>query len=58
LEYRGYDSAGVFGINNSKEIFLEKAVGKVSNLATKVESNSKKDNNYNNGIAHTRWATH
>ena len=43
LEYRGYDSAGAFGINNSGEIFLEKAVGKVSNLATKVETNNKKD---------------
>jgi len=58
LEYRGYDSAGVFWINTSQNTFLEKAVGKVSNLATKVETNDKKDNNYNNGIAHTRWATH
>ncbi len=58
LEYRGYDSAGVFGINESKETFLEKSVGKVSNLAAKVEANKNKDYTYNNGIAHTRWATH
>ena len=58
LEYRGYDSAGVFGISESKDTFLEKAVGKVSNLATKVEINKDKNNKYNNGIAHTRWATH
>lgn len=38
--------------------FLEKAIGKVSNLATKVEKNPTKDDNYITGIAHTRWATH
>lgn len=58
LEYRGYDSAGVFWIDHSQNTFLEKAVGKVSNLATKVETNKHKDKNYNNWIAHTRWATH
>ena len=40
------------------EIFLEKAVGKVSNLATKVEKNDKRNADYTTGIAHTRWATH
>lgn len=58
LEYRGYDSAWVFGINTTGEKFLEKAVWKVSNLATKVETNDAKNENYSNGIAHTRWATH
>ena len=58
LEYRGYDSAGVFGITSSWDIFLEKAVWKVTNLATKVEKNILKDGEYNCGIAHTRWATH
>ncbi|NVP17639.1 glutamine--fructose-6-phosphate transaminase (isomerizing) [Candidatus Gracilibacteria bacterium] len=58
LEYRGYDSAGVMGVNSKGEVFLEKAIGKVSNLATKVEKRENKDNNYNCGIAHTRWATH
>jgi glucosamine--fructose-6-phosphate aminotransferase (isomerizing) len=58
LEYRGYDSAGVFGVNENKQFFLEKAIGKVSNLAGRVEKNLQKDNVYTNGIAHTRWATH
>ncbi len=58
LEYRGYDSAGVFWITKTGEIFLEKAVGKVTNLATKVEKNSNKKGDYNCWIAHTRWATH
>jgi len=58
LEYRGYDSAGVFGITKNGKIFLEKSTWKVSNLAWKVELNEKKDKNYKSGIAHTRWATH
>ncbi len=58
LEYRGYDSAWVFWINEKGEIFLEKAVWKVSNLAGKVELNKDKNKDYNSGIAHTRWATH
>ncbi len=58
LEYRGYDSAGLFSINNSWEFTIEKAVGKVSNLATQVEKNIDKNISYSNGIAHTRWATH
>jgi len=40
LEYRGYDSAGVFWIDNSGNKFLEKSVWKVSNLAMKVEKSS------------------
>ncbi|MDD4151621.1 MAG: glutamine--fructose-6-phosphate transaminase (isomerizing) [Candidatus Gracilibacteria bacterium] len=58
LEYRGYDSAGICEINNSGEFFLEKAVGKVSNLASKVENLGKDLTGFNTGIAHTRWATH
>jgi glucosamine--fructose-6-phosphate aminotransferase (isomerizing) len=37
---------------------LEKAVGKVSNLATRVEKNTTRNDAYITGIAHTRWATH
>ena len=40
------------------EIFLEKAIGKVSNLASKVEKNPASKKGYITGIAHTRWATH
>lgn len=58
LEYRGYDSAGVVAINNENEVFVEKAVGRVSALATKVEARNTDENTYTTGIAHTRWATH
>lgn len=69
LEYRGYDSAWVFWININWDTFMEKAIWKVSNLATKIEKNkvnfkesslenSNKSRNFNNWIAHTRWATH
>ena len=46
LEYRWYDSAGVFWVNDKKEFFLEKAVWKVSNLAGKVEKSLEKENTY------------
>jgi len=58
LEYRWYDSAGVFWVTKNWKIFLEKAVWKVSNLAWKVEKTKNKDLEYTNWIAHTRWATH
>lgn len=58
LEYRGYDSAGVVGVNDQGEVFVQKAIGKVSNLATKVEHNINHLKVYTTGIAHTRWATH
>lgn len=57
LEYRGYDSAGIACIDESKNIFLKKAVGRVSALATKVDA-VEDTTVYNTGIAHTRWATH
>jgi len=55
LEYRGYDSAGVALINDSDELNVYKAKGKVDNL---VEFCEDKDVNGSVGIAHTRWATH
>ena len=58
LEYRGYDSAWILWVNKNSKIYLEKAVWKVSVLATKVENNKNKLENYTNWIAHTRWATH
>lgn len=50
LEYRGYDSAGIF--LSGKGVL--KAVGPVNNLAGKLNNafSSK------TGISHTRWATH
>ncbi len=48
----------MFAVSRDGEFFLEKAVGKVSNLATKVERNVNATKPYISGIAHTRWATH
>lgn len=50
LEYRGYDSAGIF----ASECGVQKATGSVNNLA-KVLTDKYTDTT---GIAHTRWATH
>lgn len=58
LEYRGYDSAWICVINNENDVYLEKEVWKVSNLATKVEKTGKDTSTFNTWIAHTRWATH
>ena len=55
LEYRGYDSAGVAMINDSGDLNVYKAKGKVDNL---TEYCSDKDVSGCVGIAHTRWATH
>ena len=58
LEYRWYDSAWVMWVNSKWEVFLEKAIWKVSNLAAKVEKKLDKKDNFTCWIAHTRWATH
>lgn len=54
LEYRGYDSAGLAGIQGG-ELCFYKRVGKVQNLKELMMSN---DISLDIGIAHTRWATH
>lgn len=58
LEYRWYDSAWIVAVNSKKELFEEKSIWKVSNLASRVEKNPNKDGNFTCWIAHTRWATH
>lgn len=58
LEYRWYDSAWVLWVTKNSEIYIEKAIWKVSNLASKIEKNTEKLDNYTSWIAHTRWATH
>jgi len=52
LEYRGYDSAGVFLASEGKSQ-LVKAVGRIAELSSKAE-----DVEGTAGIGHTRWATH
>lgn len=52
LEYRGYDSAGVFLASEGKSQ-LVKAVGRIAELSSKAE-----DVEGTSGIGHTRWATH
>ncbi len=58
LEYRGYDSAGIMALSEESDIFLEKAVGRVSALASKVDEKKWDSIKYTTWIAHTRWATH
>ncbi|WP_220739988.1 glutamine--fructose-6-phosphate transaminase (isomerizing) [Leuconostoc miyukkimchii] len=55
LEYRGYDSAGVY-VNGGKDgDFLVREKGRVSRLKAATEN---KHITGTAGIAHTRWATH
>ena len=51
LEYRGYDSAGICVIGKKLQVFKE--VGEISKLEKEIPKLSGE-----NGISHTRWATH
>ncbi|CAM4083335.1 glutamine--fructose-6-phosphate aminotransferase [Streptococcus penaeicida] len=53
LEYRGYDSAGIFVANGVKSS-LVKSVGRIADLRAKIGI----DVAGSTGIGHTRWATH
>ncbi|MGO2917638.1 MAG: class II glutamine amidotransferase, partial [Leuconostoc falkenbergense] len=55
LEYRGYDSAGVYVNDGDKGDFLVKEKGRVADLERATEG---KGIEGTAGIAHTRWATH
>lgn len=54
LEYRGYDSAGIAGLED-QQIKYSKISGKVADLESKLQGITW---NLNPVIAHTRWATH
>lgn len=54
LEYRGYDSAGIYLNDQQGKEYLTKTVGRIQNLKDKmlpIEQGLV-------GIGHTRWATH
>jgi glucosamine--fructose-6-phosphate aminotransferase (isomerizing) len=54
LEYRGYDSSGIFIVDGSKNGHLFKEKGRITDLKKIIEP-------YlfgTSGIGHTRWATH
>jgi glucosamine--fructose-6-phosphate aminotransferase (isomerizing) len=54
LEYRGYDSSGVSYIDQHSSLVLERSVGGIDALESKIDPKSFS----RIGIGHTRWATH
>ena len=54
LEYRGYDSAGIYVSNGANDGRLIKSVGRIADLRSKLGI----DVAGTTGIGHTRWATH
>lgn len=54
LEYRGYDSAGIYVIQEENNGHLFKEKGRIAALRERVDSTVEA----NAGIGHTRWATH
>lgn len=56
LEYRGYDSAGIFAMNQTGDGELAKVKGRIADLRNHVDAEAMTDKTM--GIGHTRWATH
>ena len=54
LEYRGYDSAGIYVTDSNHEGHLFKEKSRIADLRKHVDS----DIETTAGIGHTRWATH
>ena len=54
LEYRGYDSAGIYVIDQPENGRLIKSVGRIADFISKIGI----DVAGSTGIGHTRWATH
>lgn len=54
LEYRGYDSAGIYVASGPGQGRLVKSVGRIADLHAKIGI----DVQGSTGIGHTRWATH
>lgn len=54
LEYRGYDSAGIYVNDQTGADYLVKEKGRIADLKREVGS----DVHGSTGIGHTRWATH
>ncbi|MGA2231721.1 MAG: glutamine--fructose-6-phosphate transaminase (isomerizing) [Tepidisphaeraceae bacterium] len=57
LEYRGYDSAGIAVIDSNHDLYIRRAVGRISVLENALHD-GKALPAAHIGMAHTRWATH
>jgi glucosamine--fructose-6-phosphate aminotransferase (isomerizing) len=55
LEYRGYDSVGIAVIEENGKLAVHKRAGKLRGLAAELDGQNPKGQQ---GIGHTRWATH
>uniref|UniRef100_UPI0025F79E24 isomerizing glutamine--fructose-6-phosphate transaminase n=1 Tax=uncultured Limosilactobacillus sp. TaxID=2837629 RepID=UPI0025F79E24 len=56
LEYRGYDSAGIYVNDQEGHDYLVKRTGRIKNLEQAI--NEQGNVHGTAGIGHTRWATH